>query len=469
MAETLDIIQLRTFVAIDECGGFGRAAVALHMSQPTVSQHVRSLEKRLQQPLVERDGRRARFTLAGEKLLAEARRILAVHDEALARLDVTRARTIVVGSTETAAEQILPELLGTLRRAFPDRQVQFHIDRSTKMTDAVTKGTIDLAVVLDTARPSPASRWASCPELVRVALLAAARTRRGRAAGGVHRAVRHATARAPGARRHRRRVDIAAESGSLEGVIAAARAGLGVAVLPTAGRAPAGLVVRRDFPDLGRIFVRLITRRGLEPDVEQAAMASLDGFFAVRRHIHARLGLTPGPSECPMDAVRGSLLDVRGSRARSMGSMTASPTLSRVDLGALTAAVAETAERYDRSGEFPAEGLAAVHRAGVFQAVIGARFGGDEVDAASSGDLRSPQAHRHGDPLGALIVANTLRPTSPRSTVTCGRPTCTSESSPRPRSVPSRSTPRAPNPSSARPPGEGSPPRRSGAPRAAGP
>ncbi|MGL1728879.1 hypothetical protein ACSTG4_23560, partial [Vibrio parahaemolyticus] len=67
---------------------------------------VRSLEKRLQQPLVERDGRRASFTLAGEKLLAEARRILAVHDEALARLDVTRARTIVVGSTETAAEQI---------------------------------------------------------------------------------------------------------------------------------------------------------------------------------------------------------------------------------------------------------------------------------------------------------------------------------------------------------------------------
>ena len=288
MAETLDIIQLRTFVAIDECGGFGRAAVALHMSQPTVSQHVRSLEKRLQQPLVERDGRRARFTLAGEKLLAEARRILAVHDEALARLDVTRARTIVVGSTETAAEQILPELLGTLRRAFPDRQVQFHIDRSTKMTDAVTKGTIDLAVVLDTgstvagvevgelplnwyASPSwqPPGHGEAVP-LVAYIEPCGMRQRALQELGDI------------GAR-----VDIAAESGSLEGVIAAARAGLGIAVLPTAGRALAGLVVRRDFPDLGRIFVRLITRRGLEPDVEQAAMASLDGFFAVRRHIHA--------------------------------------------------------------------------------------------------------------------------------------------------------------------------------------
>ncbi|MGC0369694.1 acyl-CoA dehydrogenase family protein [Microbacterium sp. SLBN-111] len=86
--------------------------------------------------------------------------------------------------------------------------------------------------------------------------------------------------------------------------------------------------------------------------------------------------------------------------------MTASPTLSRVDLDALTSAVAETAERYDRSGGFPAEGLDAVHRAGVFQAVIGARFGGDEVDALER--LRILQAIGRGDPSVALIVANTL-------------------------------------------------------------
>ncbi|MGC7960612.1 acyl-CoA dehydrogenase family protein, partial [Salmonella enterica] len=73
---------------------------------------------------------------------------------------------------------------------------------------------------------------------------------------------------------------------------------------------------------------------------------------------------------------------------------------------ALTSAVAETAERYDRSGDFPAEGLDAVHRAGVFQAVIGARFGGDEVDALER--LRILQAIGRGDPSVALIVANTL-------------------------------------------------------------
>ncbi|MDQ1130532.1 DNA-binding transcriptional LysR family regulator [Microbacterium sp. SORGH_AS 888] len=288
MAETLDIIQLRTFVAIDECGGFGRAAAALHMSQPTVSQHVRSLERRLQQRLVERDGRRARFTLAGEKLLAEARRILAVHDEALARLDVSRSSTIVVGSTETAAEQVLPEMLDRLHSAYPDTHVQFTIDRSTQMVEAVAKGTIDLAVVLDTGQTVAGTEvgslplnWYSSPgwtppaDDAPVALVAYVEP-----CGMRQRALQELNVRG-------RRVEIAAESGSLEGVIAAARAGLGVAVLPSAGKAPAGLVARHDLPPLGRIFVRLIARRGLDAEIENAALAALDGFFTVRGYVHA--------------------------------------------------------------------------------------------------------------------------------------------------------------------------------------
>lgn len=86
MDVTLDITLLRTFVAIREHGGFGRAAAALRCSQPTVSQHVRVLERRLGMSLVEKVGRIARFTPDGERLLIEARRIISVHDEALRQL-----------------------------------------------------------------------------------------------------------------------------------------------------------------------------------------------------------------------------------------------------------------------------------------------------------------------------------------------------------------------------------------------
>jgi DNA-binding transcriptional LysR family regulator len=288
MAEILDIIPLRTFVAIAECGGFGRAASALHLSQPTVSQHVRLLEKRLDQVLVEKNGRQARFTAAGERLLVEARRILTVHDEALERLDVALNAPIVIGSTETAADQILPELLATIRDAYPERPVQFQIDRSTQMTEAVLKGTIDFAIILGIGPDVPGTEvgtlplnWYTSPNW---------QPPSGDEAWHLVGYVEPCGMRQKGMEQlgsQGRRVLVTAESTSLEGVIAAARAGLGIAVLPTTGRVPDGLVVRRGLPPLGDISVRLFTRRGLAPDVEATALLALERFFASKSHLHA--------------------------------------------------------------------------------------------------------------------------------------------------------------------------------------
>jgi len=100
MSHLLDLTHLRSFLAIADTGGFGRAATALHVSQSTISQHVRLLEKRLGRPLVERAGRATRFTPAGERLLVEARRILAVHDDALARLAAADGSEVETGARE---------------------------------------------------------------------------------------------------------------------------------------------------------------------------------------------------------------------------------------------------------------------------------------------------------------------------------------------------------------------------------
>lgn len=287
MSHPLDLTHLRSFVAIAETGGFGRAATALHVSQSTVSQHVRLLEKRLGKPLVERHGRSTRFTQAGERLLVEARRILAVHDDALDRFDALLGTTVVIGSTETAAEQVLPTLLAGLRAALPERQVQFHIDRSTQMIDGVTRGTLDLAVILGfpgeipwrqvgslelawfsaaDANPRPGEDYASGGHVPLVAYVEPCGMRqRAMAALGEAGAT----------------VDLAAESTSIEGVLAAARAGLGVAVLPRGGAGPAGLERREDLPTLGDIGVFLAARKGVDPDVEARAFDALSSFFAV--------------------------------------------------------------------------------------------------------------------------------------------------------------------------------------------
>lgn len=279
MSSSLDLVQLRSFVAIADCGGFGRAAAALHLSQPTVSQHVRQLERRLKLTLVEKDGRRAKFTADGERLLGEARRILAVHDEALARLDASTRRVLVIGSTETAAEQVLPQLLTTLRDAYPQRQVQFTIDRSTQMTEAVTKGTIDVAILLGLNTDTPGRlvgtlplRWFARPGQALVTDQVVPLVAYSEPCGMRQRALTELGEAGF-------QVDLTAESTSLEGVIGAARAGLGVAVLPSADAVPAGLEERTDLPDLGVIGVYLAVRRGVELDVEAAALSALEGFF----------------------------------------------------------------------------------------------------------------------------------------------------------------------------------------------
>ncbi len=278
MAAPLDIVHLRTVVAIAECGGFGRAAAALHLSQPTVSQHVRALEKRLDTRVLEKIGRVARFTEAGERVLTEARRILAVHDEAVGRLDAVAHPVLVVGSTETAADQVLPDLLGAVRSAFDGRRLQFHIDRSTQIEDRVARGEIDLAILLGVGDDLVGVEvgvldldWYAAPGFALpdgpVPLVAYVEP------CGMRRRALTALDE------HGRGAEVVAESTSLEGVLAAARAGLGVAVLPSGARVPAGLELRHELPLLGSASVRLIGRRGLDAAVEATARVALLDFF----------------------------------------------------------------------------------------------------------------------------------------------------------------------------------------------
>ena len=82
------------------------------------------------------------------------------------------------------------------------------------------------------------------------------------------------------------------------------------------------------------------------------------------------------------------------------------PAPALADLPAVTAELAETAAEYDRTGEVPARGIEAVHRAGLFTATVGARYGG--YGAGPRETARILTALGEGDPSVALIAANTL-------------------------------------------------------------
>lgn len=112
--------QLTYFVAVAEARHFTRAAEAVHVSQPSLSQQIRALEAELGADLFSRARGNITLTDAGEALLPLARRILA--DAETARHEVQelvslRSGRVRLGATPSLCTGLLPDLL----RAFHDR------------------------------------------------------------------------------------------------------------------------------------------------------------------------------------------------------------------------------------------------------------------------------------------------------------------------------------------------------------
>ena len=110
--------QIRTFLDVADSGSIRIAAERRLVSQPAVSSALAGLQRTLGVSVVERDGRGIRLTAAGERLAMYGRRIFALMDEAVfeARAAADPAlRRLSLAAVPTAAEQLLPELLGAFR------------------------------------------------------------------------------------------------------------------------------------------------------------------------------------------------------------------------------------------------------------------------------------------------------------------------------------------------------------------
>jgi DNA-binding transcriptional LysR family regulator len=282
MPAVLDIVALRSLVAVADCGGFHRAAEALHISQSTVSQHLRKLERTAGRPLMERAGRASRFTAEGELLVGEARRILAAHDAAVVRMGAGDPRpSLVLGATEHAADELLPRVMSAVREVFPGVSVRFRLDRSGRLNEAVTRGTVDVALYIG-ERIGPDSRtvgalplrWYAAPGWPRpaaghplpVVVIDNPCTIRRRAIAALTGAGIEPV--------------VVGEAAYLAGVLNAARAGLGVALLADLGGDPDGLELRPDLPDVTPEPVHLRVRAGADARLTEATTGALRDVLA---------------------------------------------------------------------------------------------------------------------------------------------------------------------------------------------
>jgi len=145
----VELRQLEYFVAVAKHRHFGRAAEAVYVTQPALSQQVQRLEAELGIALLRRTSRGVELTPAGEDLLARAETILAQVTQARGAMDehagVVRGAVRVAATTADALR--LPEVLAAFHREHPGVRLALRHASASEVLALVRRGAVDLAVL----------------------------------------------------------------------------------------------------------------------------------------------------------------------------------------------------------------------------------------------------------------------------------------------------------------------------------
>ncbi len=279
-APVFDPIQLKSFLTLAETRNFTRAAERLGVSQPTVSQHVRKLEQAAGRVLVTRDTRDVRLTDNGDAMAGFARTILAANDVATRYFSGAAMRgRLRFGTADDLAITGLPRILREFRQLYPQINLELTVSQSDQLHRRLKAGALDLVfvkwvtgtqegevvkqdtfawvgleqTVLEPGAPVPVIVYPA-PSLSRKlaldALEAAGRTWR-----------------------------VTCTTKQISGVLAALRAGIGIAVMPTS-LVPEDLKVitrRFDLPPVGDVDFTLIRNPLANTEVVDALTQAIMG------------------------------------------------------------------------------------------------------------------------------------------------------------------------------------------------
>ncbi|MFI9051602.1 LysR family transcriptional regulator [Streptomyces sp. NPDC053427] len=275
--------QLRTFLTVAQTLSFTQAAHRLGLRQSTVSQHVRKLEEAAGRRLFVRDTHAVELTEDGEAMLGFARTILEANERAASFFAGTRLRgRLRFGASEDFVLTRMPEVLEGFRREHPEVDLELTVELSETLHERLAAGRLDLVL----AKRGPEESRGRLVWRDRLVWVGAERLRL-----DPQRPVPLVVYPPPAVTRARalealegqgREWRIACTSGSLNGLIAATRAGLGV-MAHTMGMIPPGLVripSRAGLPELGGVdFVLLHGRhsRAARGPAEALADAILVG------------------------------------------------------------------------------------------------------------------------------------------------------------------------------------------------
>jgi len=138
---------LRSFVAIADEGSMLSATGKVCITQSAISLQVKRLEELVQQQLFVRDGGRLSLTPAGETLLGYARRVLALHDEALQAVGGKDfPGSVRFGTVQDFAETLMTGVLKSFARLHPESALFARLGDTAELQDLLERGQLDVLV-----------------------------------------------------------------------------------------------------------------------------------------------------------------------------------------------------------------------------------------------------------------------------------------------------------------------------------
>lgn len=146
----MDIHRLMVFCRVIELQSFTRAAEAVSLTQPTVSEHIRALEESVGEKLIDRLGREILPTPAGKILYQYAREIISLRDKAMQALQKFKGNlsgSITLGASTIPGTYILPGLIGAFKASYPSTHITLKIGGSGEVVQKLLDGTVEFGMI----------------------------------------------------------------------------------------------------------------------------------------------------------------------------------------------------------------------------------------------------------------------------------------------------------------------------------
>ncbi|MDX2454711.1 selenium metabolism-associated LysR family transcriptional regulator [Desulfosarcina sp.] len=146
----MDLWQLQIFCKVVDLKSFSRAGRAVHLSQPTVSSHIKDLEDHFDCRLIDRLSKEALPTQAGRLLYRYAKRMIALRDEADSAMAAFMGQvkgSLNLGGSTIPGAFVLPAIIGAFTSRFPDVNVNLSIADTRQIIEAILCGDLEMGVV----------------------------------------------------------------------------------------------------------------------------------------------------------------------------------------------------------------------------------------------------------------------------------------------------------------------------------